>query len=60
MIDKFGNLCCDGCGKKMGEKHEDRLELGCPRCKTKEVLYLLVVPATEKASLDKKANSMLG
>lgn len=32
MIDKFNNLRCDGCGKKLGDNLQGSVELVCPRC----------------------------
>ena len=33
MIDKDKNIRCDGCGKKLGENLQGRVEIVCPRCK---------------------------
>ena len=33
MIDKYGNLKCDACGKKFGKIDEDGLKVVCSRCK---------------------------
>ena len=33
MITQNGDLRCDGCGKKLGEHLEGKIEIVCPRCK---------------------------
>jgi len=33
MIDKDGNIRCNGCGKKLAEHLEGKIEIVCPRCK---------------------------
>lgn len=33
MIDKYGHLRCDGCGKLLALRLEGDLEIVCPRCK---------------------------
>jgi len=32
MIDQNGGLRCDGCGKKLGENLQGKIEIVCPRC----------------------------
>lgn len=32
MITPNGDLRCDGCGKKLGDNLEGKLEIVCPRC----------------------------
>jgi len=33
MINKFGELRCDNCSKKLGFNLEGRVEIVCPKCK---------------------------
>ena len=51
MIDKSGNVRCDGCGKKLGENLNGYLEVVCPRCKRFNVF---------DTELDKTRQSVLG
>jgi len=49
MIDKQGNLKCDGCGKKLGENLKGRIEIVCPRCKRFNVFDTLPQYISHKA-----------